>query len=188
MPRDGLSATETIALGAGQHVTRPVEFQHDGGRYVGGVAYQIVHAPVDEVEAALRDPDALRDMLPRTKNVTLVDEQEARRRLSFRQGNDFVEAEYTVVVEDRPAQGEMRFWLDPTAPHDIDDVWGFFRVSRLDESRTLITVGVALDVGPGVVRLLFEKRIQDLILSTPERMKHALEQRSSGTQLASRLP
>jgi hypothetical protein len=152
------------------------------------VAYQIVHAPVSEVEAALRDPESLRDMLPRTKNVAVVDEHEDRRRLSFRQGNDFVEAEYTVVVEDRPSEGEMRFWLDPTEPHDIDDVWGFFRVSPLDESRSLITVGVALDVGSGVVRFLFEKRIQDLILSTPERMKHALEQRSSGTELASRLP
>jgi 2-methylcitrate dehydratase PrpD len=36
------------------------------------------------------------------------------------------------------------------------------------------TVAVALDVGPGVVRMLFEDRIQRTILSTPQKIRDYL--------------
>ena len=38
-----------------------------------------------------------------------------------------------------------------------------------------MTVGVALDLGPGIVRLLFEDHIQRLILATPQRIRDVVE-------------
>src|SRR5690606_21410298 len=48
-----LSADEKAALGAGETVARPMAFEKNGNRYVGGVSYQLVHALPDEVLSAV---------------------------------------------------------------------------------------------------------------------------------------
>jgi hypothetical protein len=50
-------------------------------------------------------------------------------------------------------------------------------VRRFDRERSLVTVAVALDVGPGLVRLFFEERIQRVILATPRHIKDFIEPR-----------
>jgi hypothetical protein len=68
--------------------------------------------------------------------------------------------------------------MDPRRPHDIDDVWGFLRVRRFRRGRSLVTVGVALDLGPGPVRWLFEERIRKIALETPRRVRDYVERTS----------
>jgi hypothetical protein len=81
-----------------------------------------------------------------------------------------MEAQYTVRV--RRSSHEARFWLDPTRPHGIDDAWGFFRyepfVTPSGEEHVLLTYGVLVDVGPGIVRELFESRLRTALLSVPQ--------------------
>jgi hypothetical protein len=69
----------------------------------------------------------------------------------------------------------VRFWLDPSQPHSIDDVWGFFRASRYDAEHSLVSVGALVNLGPGVIRMLFEQRIQRSILRMPNRIRDTVE-------------
>ena len=57
----------------------------------------------------------------------------------------------------------------------IRDLWGYVRVKPLGKGQTLVTMAVALDVGPGLVRALFEDKIQRVILDTPRRIRDYLE-------------
>lgn len=170
----------------GHRVSEPMRFDEAGGHYVGGLSYQLVAAPAGEVLRALEDPDQLARILPYTRHLRELDPRGDRRRLEVTQGNDLVEASYTVEIESDYEKGEHRFWLEPSRPHAIDDVWGYFRVRQFDDERSLITVAVALDVGPGLVRMLFEDRIRDIILATPSRIRDVMEQGPS--RVAGRRP
>ncbi len=149
-------------------------FDRGDAHFVGGVAYQLVAAPPSVVMQALADVGSLPALLPRTRSARLVGQSGSRARVELVQGNSLVQARYTVVVDRRDA-GEIRFRLDKSRAHDIDDVWGWFRAEPFGDGRTLVTVAVALDLGPGLARMLFEERIQRVILSTPGHIKAFVE-------------
>jgi hypothetical protein len=172
-----LAGSEKSALIAGHTVSRPLAFERRGGHYVGGVSYQVVRAVPEEVLAAVTNVQALPEILPRTKRATLIDVKDGRARVELVQGNALAEATYTVLLE-RSGPGEVRFWLDRSRPHGIDDVWGYFRARPFAPGKTLVTVGVAVDVGPGLVRMLFEERIQRLALETPRHIREWVEPRA----------
>jgi hypothetical protein len=169
---------ERDQLVAGDAVRRPLTFERFGGRYVGGVSYQVVRARPEEVLAALGSVDTMPQALPRTKRARLVDIRGHLARVELVQGNALMEARYTVALERVSGRNELRFWLDRSRPHDIDDVWGYFRVTPFGRGQSLVTVAVALDVGPGVVRMLFEERIREVILATPSHIKAFVEPRA----------
>jgi hypothetical protein len=85
---------------------------------------------------------------------------------------------YTVHLEQTQGVDEIRFWLDPTRPHDVRDVWGYFRVSPFPDGRSLVTVAVALDLGPGIKRLLFEDGVERIILRAPDKIRAFVEPRA----------
>lgn len=173
------TAQERDVLLSGGLVSRPVRFSRGvEGFYVGGVSYQIVHASPAEVMAALVDVDGLPNVLPRTKRASLVPGTGTRARVDLVQGGGMFEAKYTVHIEQSPERDELRFWLDPSRPHDVKDVWGFFRVRPFGSEHSLVTVAAVLDLGPGIVRALFEDRIQDIILSSPATIKRYVEPRA----------
>src|SRR5262245_27823127 len=149
-------------------------FERNGRRYIGCIPYQIVRATPEEVLGALATPAELPRLLPRTKSARLVDHSKEGARVELTQGTSIVEATYTVHVK-RVGADELQFKLDSSRPHGIDDVWGYVRARPVDGNRTLVTVAVALDVGPGIVRMLFEEKIQRAILGTPRQIKDALE-------------
>lgn len=178
----GASATafslqERDALESGGMVSRPLRFQHEGGRYVGGVSYQVVDARPELVLATLSDVSNWPEALPRTKSARLLSSQDGMSRVELVQGSSLVDARYTVVL-DRADSETIRFWLDPSAPHDILDVWGFFRVRELPGGRSLITVGAALDLGDGITRLLFEDKIAGMLLKAPRKIRQFVEPRA----------
>jgi len=171
------SAGERGALDAGRMVSRAMRFEHGGGRYVGGVSYQVVEARPELVLAALSDVRNWPDALPRTKSARLLDSQNGVSRVELVQGGALVDARYTVVLSQADPE-TIRFWLDPSAPHDIRDVWGFFRVRELPGGRSLITVGAALDLGDGIARMLFEDKIAGMLLRAPHKIREFVEPRA----------
>lgn len=175
---DGLTHAERRALLMGDTVARPLVFERHAARYVGGVSYQLVRASPRAVLSALSDVKELPFMLPHTQAARELGRSGRKARIELRQGNGLVSATYTIRACVRWERGEIRFWLDPSRPHDIDDVWGYFRVQPFDAARSLVTVAVALDLGPGLARLLFEGRIQDAILATPGRIRDFIEPRA----------
>jgi len=174
-----LSRHERNALDAGVLVSRALRFSDSGGRYVGGVSYQVIDVRPELVLAALSDVANWPEALPRTKSARLVAaaERDGLSRVELVQGGALVDATYTVVL-DKADDETIRFWLDPSRPHDIRDVWGFFRVKPLPGGRSLITVGAALDLGEGLARMLFEDKIAKMLLHAPTKIRQFVEPRA----------
>jgi hypothetical protein len=99
-------------------------------------------------------------------------------------GNAILQVTYTMRVH-REARS-ARFRLEPRRRHDIEDVWGFLRAEPLADGRTILTYGVLVDMGPGLLRDLFENRVGATALTVPERMRGLLVEQISAGQRASR--
>jgi carbon monoxide dehydrogenase subunit G len=166
---DNSTARATVAAGA--IVSQPLQFERGSFKYVGGIASGLVPASPDRVLQAFSDPNALARMLPKTKQVTFLDHEADGDRVELRQGNSFIEAKYTVSIQPSNVPGELRFALDRSRHHDIDDVYGYFKVERFDATRSVVTVAAAVDVGSDITQMLLGRRVQDAILSTPSLMR-----------------
>jgi hypothetical protein len=178
---DRLAPDEAARLERRETVIREQTIERGDRRYVGGVTYTVVDATAAEVSAVIDNAEMLRRVLPRTKAARFVGHEGSDRLLELTQGNALVEAQYTVRV--RRARNEARFWLDPSRPHGIDDAWGFFRyepfIGPNGEERVLLTYGVLVDVGPGIVRELFEERVRAALLSVPQLVRRQLASRAA---------
>ena len=173
---DSLTASEMYRLAHGETVSRLQTIDSDEHRYVGGVTYTVVDSSPEEMATLLDDVASYRHLLPKTKSVRLVGTKNGDALIELRQGNDVYETSYTVRVHRVADEGRaktVRFWLDPSRPHGIDDAWGFFRVEALpaergERGKVLLTYGVLVDMGGGIGRLLFEEKVRGLMLSVPE--------------------
>jgi hypothetical protein len=180
-PRHALTEGERAALVAGRTVGRPLRFSRKGGSYVGGVAYQVVRATPGEVLRVLADASALPAALPRTERAELVSSHGRSARIELVQGKAPFVVKYTLHLEQDTSGESIRFWLDPTRPHDVKDVWGYFRVQQFGHQHTLVTMAVALDLGPGLPRMLFEDRVERAILRAPAKIRAFVEPRALAT-------
>lgn len=173
-----LSRDEEARLVRGDDVVRPQTIERGSARYVGGVAYVVVTAPSDVVAATVADPEAMREILPRTRWVKPAGMAGGDALYDLHQGTSFVHAEYTLRVRHEPDARRMRFWLERSRPHAIDDAWGYFRWEPITTPRgpaVLVTYGILVDVGPGVVRSLYEERLRTMVLTVPRRLREYLE-------------
>ena len=175
-PQSGaLSRTEREALLAGEVVARPMQFDTESGSYRGGVSYSVVNAPAAAVLAALSNVDTLPQALPHTKSARLIDSRGSLARVELVHGDGTT---YTVHIERSAPRSELRFWLDSSRPHDISDVFGFFRVAPFGDGKSLVTVAAALDLGPGITSLFFGAAVERSVLSTPGRIRVYVEPRA----------
>ncbi|MDB5219456.1 MAG: hypothetical protein JWO86_7383 [Myxococcaceae bacterium] len=171
---DTLTSTESSRLTHGETVIREHTWEPGySARYIGGVTYTVVDATAPETSGLLEDVATFRRVLPQTKRVRLVSiEPNGDRLVELVQGNALVEATYTLRVRTYPARREVRFWLETKLPHEIDDAFGYFRVEPYTgssgEPQTLLTYAILVDIGPGIVRDLFEERVRAALLSVPQ--------------------
>ena len=170
-----LSRGEREALLAGELVSRPLHFEAESGSYRGGLSYALVHAPAAAVLAALSNVETLPQALPSTESARLIDAQRgsARIELVHRGG-----VTYTVRIERSADRSELRFWLDRTRPHDIGDVFGFFRVEPFGDGRSLVTVATQLDLGSGLTGLFFSDVVERVLLAAPAQIRSYVEPRA----------
>jgi hypothetical protein len=124
----------------------------------------------------LEDVNSYRHVLPRTQSARRVGTTPHGDALvEVTQGTSLVSATYTMRLRhEESVDGgalNVRFWLDPSRPHGIDDAWGFFRAQPLADGRTMLTFGVLVDMGDGLARDLFEERVRDLALGVPQLVK-----------------
>jgi ribosome-associated toxin RatA of RatAB toxin-antitoxin module len=171
-----LSPADRLALLGGATVSRPVRFERgDAGSYIGGLSYQVVQASPARVLAALSDVESLPRALPRTQSATLVSRDHDGARVELVQGKAPFLVTYTVRLAHEPGSDAIRFWLDPGRPHDVRDVWGFFRVTPFGHDKSLVTLAVALDIGPGLARMLLADRVERMILRAPAKIREYVE-------------
>jgi hypothetical protein len=176
----GLSAEQHQTLRGGGRVEEFVELDRQGQRYVGGVSYALVRAEPRQVFDVLNQLTTLSVVLPSTRSTRIVERSDNWVRVELEQGNSVVSTTFTVYFQQQATESpndprEVRFWLDPSQPHSIDDVWGFFRASRYDSEHSLVSVGALVNLGPGLIRMLFEERIQRAILRMPNRIRDTVE-------------
>lgn len=181
---DRLSKSEMQRLWRGETVIRTQSLEHGEEHYVGGVAYAIVDARADDVPVLLSNVDTLERILPRTRAARAVGSADGDALIQVTQGTALVQATYTMRLH-RSAR-EVRFWMDPHKSHDISDAWGFLRASPLGDGRALVTYGVLIDMGPGLLRDLFEERVRDLALSVADRVRGFVLQRNAAGRSAAR--
>ena len=165
--REGLERGEPVAF--------PESVDIDGKHYVGGVAYAIIDASPDELLGVLEDAHAWEAVLPKTKYATRISSGINDERVELHQGNALVDATYTLhLVNDRGAQ-TIRFWVDLNRPHTIEDAWGFFRYQVVSAPgappRILLSYGALVDVGPGLLRSMYENRVGLAMMTVPQRLR-----------------
>jgi hypothetical protein len=170
---DTLDGGEVAKLARGETVVRAQTIERGEHRWVGGVTYTMLETTPREMEALLDDVASWQRVLPRTKSAVKVGERAGDALIELRQGSSLFETRYTIRVHKDEGARTVRFWLDPSAPHGIDDAWGFFRVEPVGE-RVLFTFGVLLDMGDGIGRALFEERIRAATLAVPQRVREHL--------------
>jgi hypothetical protein len=171
-----VSVADELRLAEGQTLSYPQTVTRRGRRYVGGVTYTVVAASVGELTALLSDASAYRQVLPYAREANVLGPDGADQRVEIVEGNAVVQATYTIRLRMDDGKRRVRFWLDHSRPHGIADAWGFFRVEPLASSadgspRVLLTYGILVDLGPGLVRDFFESRIQAGLLAVPDRLR-----------------
>jgi hypothetical protein len=185
----GLNTEQHQTLRSGGRVEEFVELDRQGQRYVGGVSYALVRAEPHQVIDVLNQLTTLSVVLPSTRSTRIIERSDDWVRVELEQGNSVVSTTFTVFFQQEPGEGldgarGVRFWLDPSRPHNIDDVWGFFRASRYDSEHALVSVGALVNLGPGLIRMLFEERIQRAILRMPNRIRDTVERRRPAAALS----
>lgn len=170
--RSPASAIASAPAPAGDTIERtPLDFDKGGSHYIGGITRVLLPvAPVD-VLAAFDDVPALKRMLPRTKSARLVSSENGVRKVELVQGNSIVTAQYTIDLVPSATPGELGFRLDRSRPHDIDDVYGYFRVEAAPGGKSLVTTAAAVSMGSSFLEMFFGKKVQDVILSAPVAMR-----------------
>ena len=166
---DELSAGEADRLTRGETVVRLQTLERGRRRYVGGVTYTVLDHPAAELARLLEDVRVWQRILPRTRSARVVGGGGRDELVELTNGTALVQATYTMHL--RRDGRTIRFWLDPARRHDIGDAWGFVKAEPMAHGRALVTYGVLIDLGPGLVRDLFEDGVRKLALSVPERLR-----------------
>jgi hypothetical protein len=131
----------------------------------------MLDASEQELEALFDDVTSYRRVLPRTKSAQVVGHKDGDMLIELRQGSSLLETTYTIRVRKDGLRHTVRFWLDHSRPHGIEDAWGFFRVEKAGDGRVLLTYGALVDMGDGLGRALFEERVRHAMLSVPQRLR-----------------
>jgi hypothetical protein len=171
---DGLAPEETARLLRGETVAREQELQRGPRRYVGGVTYTIIDAAQGDLGAVLDDVNAWRRFLPKTRDAQRVGSAGSDALVQITHGSALMQVGYTLRVHHD--EHGVRFWMDPGRPHDIEDAWGFFRTEPLGDGRTLVTYGILVDMGDGILRDMFESRVKELALEVPDHVRDVVLQ------------
>ncbi|GAB4210379.1 MAG: hypothetical protein OHK0013_30990 [Sandaracinaceae bacterium] len=175
----GFTADERRALEQGRLVPRP---QPDvtGERWIGGVSFQVIERPPSVVWRAVQDVSAYRHMLPGQPTARLDGHESGVSLVQFRHAAMGLEAGYWVRMRWNQVTRAMSFELDPSRPHDIVAAYGFLEVRVYPRSpdRTLLTWGVRVRLGVGVLEEVFASDIETWLLRVPSTVKAYLEGRA----------
>jgi hypothetical protein len=181
---DALNGDESDKLLRGDCVARSQEIRRGMRRYVGGVAYKIVDALPEDLAALLDDVDLWGLFLPKTRDARRVGVMGNDPLVKITHGSALVEIGYTLRVH--RDGNTVRFWMVSARPHDIEDAWGFFRTDPIGNGQTLVSYGILIDMGDGILRDMFEDRVLELALEVPDYLRDVVVQRQARGRRAAR--
>jgi carbon monoxide dehydrogenase subunit G len=153
-------------------VSRPM--RNARANLVGGTSWIVVDADWQTVWRALTDFGAYTRIFPKTDSSRLVSRTGQVRVISMSQGNALIRVNYSLRAVLDPDQHEISFRVDRHRPHALRDGWGFFNLEP-QGNRTLVSYGIVVDPGSGIVRNLFSGSLREQLLSVPKRLKRWIE-------------
>jgi hypothetical protein len=171
-------------LARGQTVSRRHDERQGSHRYVGGMSYTIADWGTDQVGSLVDDLSLWKRYIPRVRDVHRAPSTGPDRVVDVEHGNALISVAYSMRVH---RDGRViRFWMDPTRRHDIEDVWGYFRLEPMPDGRTLVTFGILIDLGDGMIRDLFEDEVRKLALEIPNNVRTVIDERTARGKRAAR--
>lgn len=171
-----LSARETHALFAERAV---VARSFSIGDASALVAYAVVDAPASEVLRVLADVRSYPHVLPVNRGARTLAIADRDTWVALEHGTSLVSAKFVARVRAEPGH-IIRFWLDPRFEHDVDSVWGYFRVERISARGSLLTYAAALDIGSPIWKALFTGAVMKHARRTPELVRAYVERSRTG--------
>ena len=175
----GFSEAERAKILGYQSVTHASTFDRSGRKVMSGISYQLVDMKAAELFALLQRVDhTLPRALPATHKARYVGNFGEFPLVQLVHGNGFFNGTYTVIWQPHNDRKEVTFWMAPEHPHDVDDIWGFFRITPVDKGRrSLVTVAVAVDLGKGGVKTLYQGTVQKVILKSARYIRKFVDRR-----------
>jgi hypothetical protein len=171
----GLSAEELRLLDSGGAVERRFELPHRGEKYLGAVSYGVLGRPCEQAKGLWSSPiKHLAKALPATRQVEFAGKDAGERplmRLKIEHGNAIVQGTWGAIYRLSEDGMSAQFWLDPNAPKDVRDVFGFFRLSPWSSHQCLVTAAVAVDPGDGMLASMFRATIHNYLVRTAARIQ-----------------
>ncbi len=167
--RNWYSKTQWRALDNGEIITVEGDSELNRPRLERLVhAAAVIPHPPEPVWAVLADFEHRPAFLPGAKEIRVIRHEGNRVWLDEHVKVLLVSVRYRVINTLEPQLGAMSWILDKTAPHDIADTEGAWRVTALDAgARTLVTYRVRVETGqplPGFLEnLLVKHSLPDLI-------------------------
>jgi hypothetical protein len=172
----GFDVDERARLSAGQLVSRPhPPTQRDP--WLGGVSFQVVDRPPDEVWRALLDLEAYAYMLPGTDRTRDDGLEGGARILYVRQSQMGISAQYSLRLRHDGVTRRVEFEMDRDRPHDVEDARGFVEIQPYRRARTLVTWGVRAVLGMGAIEPMVRGLVEPWLLRVPTTIKEYLEGR-----------
>ncbi|HJL19391.1 MAG TPA: SRPBCC family protein [Sandaracinaceae bacterium LLY-WYZ-13_1] len=171
---EAFTDTERQRLRAGELVVRDVTRREGPYRMLGGTSWQRVHAPVDQVWAAVNDTDAYGVLIPALERAELVRDDDDERLLRMHHRYSFASASYYARVAIDAERYRMRFDLDRSRPSDLRAGRGFIQLSPY-RGDTIVSWGVLADPGGGMVVDVLGPLLHDWMLAVPRCVRDYVE-------------
>ena len=172
----GLTEDESARLEQGFLITHPKAERRGDLRLVGGTAFQLIDLPPKAVwQGVIQDPSRYQFILPCARESReTARESEADRTVFIRHAYGPASAEYHVRMHFDPATHTVMFRMADDLPHSIVAGWGFFRLHAWEGGRTLVSWGVLVDPGHGLLIETFLPRVRVLLLRVPLKLRRYL--------------
>lgn len=180
--QDRFRPEEERALLEGQLVRRVTSRREGRSELHGGMSWQLVRAPIEDVWEAAIAPSNLPRLIPSLVEAQLVEQRGNVRLLRMRHDYGIASTTYYARMVLEPEARSLSFELDRSRPHDMRAGRGFLALSA-HRRGTIVTWGMLADPGGGLVMQLFAPMLTEWLLLPPRCMRILIEEpaRSSCT-------
>jgi len=190
-----LTREEEMRLASDVPIRVPLDLDLPQGSYFGGLEYLRVDATVDEVMTVAGDPGSYTSILYATREARVMSQSGRDMQVYLRQDLGGISVSYAMLVR-REAANLIRFRLDPSQPHDLDDGWGYLRAEpwseppwfgrwktpeppsvgkrKTSEPHSIITWGLLLRIDATPLKLHYSEQIRRYAMLTPRLIAETL--------------
>jgi hypothetical protein len=166
-------ASERSALTRGDLVRREVTRREGSARLFGGTSFQRIRAPIDAVWAKASDPAALTELIPSLDRARVVEERGGVRVVRMDHAG-LVPTSYHLRMELDERVHAMTFRLDESRRNDVRSGRGFMSLAPY-RGGTMVTWGMLIDPGVGVMSDVFGPMLSGWLLRPPSCLRDAVE-------------